>query len=142
MKENFTDSYVPQTLAWCTDDGSNNTTCKNITTTGSSAPTGKDYLGHIKEIFNKTEVTVSFPSASQIATASGQTFNNALVENLPKWLYDYPGLDGYWTTTPHADNSSNVWFVSYVGYLNSESGSYAYSYGVRPVITISKSDIQ
>ena len=79
MKENFADSYVPTTVAWCTDSVYDNTTCKNINTTGSEAPDGADYLGHIKSIFNKSGVEVSFPSASQIAIASGKTFNNSTI---------------------------------------------------------------
>ncbi len=150
MKENYTDSYVPQTLAWCIDGGNNNTTCKNITATGSNAPTGKDYLGHIKEIFNKEGVEVSFPSASQIATASGKTFNNSYISGLSTWLYDYlidtahpvSGVYGYWTITPDADDSSYAWFVHCSGGLSCGAVSYASDPGVRPVITISSSLIK
>ena len=145
MKENYTDSYVPKTLSWCTDGTKDNTTCKNITATGSDAVEGKDYLGHIKSIFNKDEVEVNFPSASQVATASGNTFNNSSISSLPTWLYDYlsgtthpvSGVTGYWTTTPRAD-LSYAWFVDTNGSLY--SGFVYLNYrGVRPVITISKS---
>ena len=149
MKENYTDSYVPKTLAWCTDGGTDNATCKNITLTGSSATTGKDYLGHIKSIFNKDGVEVSFPSASQIAIADGKNYLNS--PSLDQtWLYDYlhntthpvSGVYGYWTITPHADDSDNAWDVYFGGGLgNITVGTTGYN-GVRPVITLSKSEIQ
>ena len=149
MKENFTDSYVPTKFAWCTDGGTDNTTCKNITLTGSEAPDGKDYLGHIKSIFNKEGVEVSFPSANQIATASGKTFNGKnYVTGLSTWLKDYlnntthpvSGLYGYWTITPNAADSRYAWYVYFNGNLDDvcivSTSNY---FGVRPVITISKS---
>ena len=152
MKENFTDSYIPTTVSWCTDGGEDNTTCKNISTTGSEAPDGADYLGHIKSIFNKDEVEVNFPSADQIATASGKTFNNSSISGLPTWIYDYlyktihPGsgslLSGYWTTTSSADSSDKAWYVNYDGRLSNDSVYDGNFYGLRPVITISKSLIK
>ena len=142
MKENYTDSYVPQTLAWCTDGGSDSTTCKNISTTGSDAPEGKDYLGHIKEIFNKEGVTVSFPTYNQLKNVSPDT--------MPTWLYDYLNntthpvskLYGYWTITPRDIASSLAWFVNSYGNVYTNSVDSASWYGVRPVITISKSLIK
>ena len=147
MKENYTDSYVPKTLAWCTDGGSDNTTCKNIAATGSNAPDDKDYLGHIKSIFNKDGVEVSFPSASQIATASGKTFNNTIIGSLPTWLKDYlngaihsvSGVSGYWTTTSYTNNSNEAWIVNQSGYLL--DGSITQMNGIRPIITLSKSKV-
>ena len=145
MKENYTDSYVPKTLAWCTDGGDDNT-CKNISTTGSEAPEGKDYLGHIKSIFNKDDVEVSFPTYDQIYKAAGNK-----TSDLSTWIYDYlkdtthpvSGVSGYWTITP-ASNSLNTWIVyfNYVGRLYNDEVSLSGLFGVRPVITISKSDIQ
>ena len=146
MKENYTDSYVPKTLAWCTDGGDDNT-CKNISTTGSEAPEGKDYLGHIKSIFNKDDVEVSFPTYDQIYKAAGNK-----TSDLSTWIYDYLSdtthpvseVYGYWTITPDASNSLNTWTVyfNYVGRLHNDEVSLSGLFGVRPVITISKSDIQ
>mgnify|MGYP004518114495 CR=1 FL=1 len=149
MKENYTDSYVPKTLAWCTDGGTDNATCKNITLTGSSATTGKDYLGHIKSIFNKDGVEVSFPSASQIAIADGKNYLNS--PSLDQtWLYDYmkntihpvSDVSGYWTSTPRVDISSVAWLVNSYGSLFSDRNvSNTSLNGVRPVITLSKSKV-
>ena len=68
------------------------------------------------------------------------------------WLFDYtkectnygcntPNLSswGYWTSTQYV-NSIHVWFVSRNGRLDVNSASST-GHGVRPVITISKSDI-
>ena len=144
MKENYTDSYVPKVTGWCTDEGDNNT-CKNISTTGSEAPDVADYLGHIKSIFNKEEVTVSFPTYDQIYKAAGNKTSGFSI-----WLYDYlnnnlthsvSDLKGYWTTTPDADDSSLAWTVYYAGNLSSAPVDFIGFYGVRPVITIPKSMI-
>ena len=147
MKENFTDSYVPKTLAWCIDGGEDNTTCKNITATGSNALTGKDYLGHIKSIFNIEGVEVSFPSASQIATASSKSFDDEnYIRGLPEWLSDYlidtahpvSGVYGYWTTTPNAAINNVAWSGDNSNILYYSNVNDSSEYGVRPVITISK----
>ena len=66
------------------------------------------------------------------------------------WLYDYTNgctsygckvadssTNGYWTSTAYS--SSNAWNVDFYGTLGSDSVSKA-NYGVRPVITISKSN--
>ena len=70
-----------------------------------------------------------------------------------KWLSDYTnnctssgcsvadnGTYGYWTSNPYGSNSTDVWNVRYYGYLYYTAANYS-RYGVRPVITISKSVI-
>ena len=147
MKENFVDSYVPKTIRWCTDGTNNNTTCKNITATGSSAPTGADYLGHIEGIFNSPGVKVSFPSANKIANVAGKTFNYQTLSGIfPVWLYDYgaratnqvSGVWGYLTTTPDISTSNYAWAVSDSNALTTIGTYDSITLGVRPVITISK----
>ena len=146
IKENYTDSYVPKTLAWCTDGGTDPAGCKNINSTGSDAIAGKDYLGHIKSIFNKEGVEVSFPTYNQIYKAAGNSGSN-----FSKWLYDYlnntthsvSNLIGYWTVSPGSESLSGyVWCVDYEGNLSNDAVNVSSAYGVRPVITISKSDIK
>ena len=140
MKENYTDSYVPKETCWCVDGGTDNT-CKNISLTGSSATTGKNYIGHMKSIFNKSGVEVSFPTRGQIYKAAGNKYSN-----IPTWLYDYSRntthpvayVYGYWTTTLTTGNSTDVWSVEHDGTLVHGSVKSA-TYGIRPVITISKS---
>ena len=143
MKENFIDSYVPQIISWCTDGGDDTSTCKNISTTGSEAPSGKDYLSHIKSIFNKDGVEVSFPTKDQIYKAAGNKDSG-----LPIWLFDYMhnttnpaiGIRGYWTITPVTDSSNLAWFVARTSnFSNGGVTDDDSTYGVRPVIKISKS---
>ena len=70
------------------------------------------------------------------------------------WLYDYTrgckeyGCDiedsstyGYWTSTPVAGVNYMAWSVYTFGDLNCGSTSYPDDRGVRPVITVNKSDI-
>ena len=150
MDKNYSDSYVPITTSWCTDGESDNTTCKNINATGSAAPEGKDYIGHITEVFDTLGITVSFPTASQIALADGKNYLNYPLLS-QSWLYGNLNSSsvpyGYWTASPNDDYINIAWYVSYGGYL---SGDFAHNdfdidvnidtrYGVRPVITISKS---
>ena len=69
------------------------------------------------------------------------------------WLFDYTdectsfGCNkadsstwGYWTSTPNKDDSISAWHVDWDGTLDRENVAYAF-YGIRPVITISKSNI-
>ncbi len=46
---------------------------------------------------------------------------------------------GYWLDTPVSETSNNVWHVYADGYLYDNSAYYPVAYGVRPVITVSKS---
>ena len=75
------------------------------------------------------------------------------------WLYDYTtycenygcnykesnsfngyNVSGYWTQTPVANTTSYAWFVNDYGWIGYGSSAKNYSsYGIRPVITISKS---
>ena len=48
---------------------------------------------------------------------------------------------GYWTNTAHSGSSSGTWFVSCGGSLSSVNVRDADHYGVRPVITVSRSII-
>ena len=99
---------------------------------------------------NLSSSQITLPSAEQIATASGQTFNNSSISGLSTWLYDYldgtthpvSGVKSYWTITPHAAYSYYVLSVNYNGYLSYyHTVNVTGSTGVRPVITISKSDL-
>lgn len=69
-----------------------------------------------------------------------------------KWLFDYTynctaygcsiadnSIYGYWTSTPYASHSRIVWSVYNYGSLYSGGVDDASNFGVRPVITISKS---
>ena len=87
-------------------------------------------------------------SNNQTKTAS------STIKSKYAWLFDYTdgcanygcnkadsSTYGYWTSTLYKDNSTQAWRVSRDGDLNNHSSvAYAGS-GIRPVITISKSNI-
>ncbi len=99
--------------------------------------------------FNQATTTSSdwfyLDSLSQTRTATIQGASNYT------WLYDYTiactsygcnvadeSTYGYWTSATVAYNSANVWGMDRSGSLRNYAGNSVTSYGVRPVITISK----
>ena len=124
------------TVAWC-KPGSDNSCAAD----GAKAALKKRTSGWTK----LTESQISLPSANQIATSAGKTFNeNSGASGLPTWLNSYtktPVAYGYWTSTPYASYSYNAWYVNCDGTLrNYDVGNVDLS-GVRPVITVSKSNL-
>ena len=90
-------------------------------------------------------LTIKLPTAYQIAEALGQTFSGSSISGLPTWLTSYtkaPVAYGYWTSTPYAGSSDFAWFVSSSGSVgNTDVIEDSLDIGVRPVITISKSNV-
>ena len=137
MDRNFTDDTVAKTLAWCIDGGDDNTTCKNIASKEEGTP-----LKHIQDTFG-TSVEVSIPSKEQI--------KGSYTGSMPIWLYDYldgttnpvSGVYDYWTSTPYTRGSVYACSVSYVGNIDCDISSVTndINIGVRPVITVSKSNL-
>ena len=140
MDRNFTDEddFVSETLAWCTDDGRNNTTCENINSKEQMP------LTYIQNIFGIFDIDISFPTFDQVYKAAGNK-----TSELPMWLYDYldgtpnsiSGVYGYWTSSPDNDYTSSAISVSHVGVIHTDSVSDSSVNGVRPVITLSKSQL-
>ena len=128
------------TVAWC-KPGSDNSCAAD----GAKAALKKRTSGWTK----LTESQISLPSASQIATASGKTFdeNNGVPGYLSTWLYSYTkftsGTYGYWTSTPSATYSGPAWTVcNSVGSLcNDYCVVTGDGEGVRPVITVAKAQL-
>ena len=99
------------------------------------------------KITDKTKVTL--PTAYQIAVAAGEQFDNttSYVKNLPSWSVDYLKLNygelcGYWTSTPYISNdyvetAHDVYYGEFIGYYGITSADH----GVRPVITVLKSQL-
>ena len=103
---------------------------------------------------NQSQITL--PTAEQITAASGKTFNSnsdTSVSGLSTWLFvnlaTGPSPHGYWTSTPILEPT---WVVFDVlcseGTMNCNSAdlsslsiSLGYDLGIRPVITISKSQL-
>ena len=107
---------------------------------------------NVKNWTKMTVAQIMLPTANQIAIASGKTFNDSNVYNLSTWLSDYlyestqnPVSDayGYWTSTPSSSSSIHVWSVYAPGRIitGNIGGGHGHR-GVRPVITISKSNLE
>ena len=138
MDRNFTDDIV-STVAWCIDGGSDNATCKNINSKEEGTP-----LKHIQDTFG-ANVVVSFPTSNQIF--------RALPGGMQAWMHGNLSSDiapvAYWTASPTSNFSSRADYVNYDGELYSmlvydsdESGIIvSKNFGVRPVITVLKSNL-
>ena len=91
---------------------------------------------------NLSSSQIAMPTRDQIYKAAGNKNSP-----IPKWLYDYlkgtthpvSEVEGYWTSTPSASSSNFAIYVRYYGYVDGTAVSNGSSYGIRPVITISKS---
>ena len=107
-------------------------------------------LAYLEEQTSSWTVDVSLPTGQQIADAVGNTSwtsgGSYISLSSAPWLYD--NLDGetstnsygYWTSTPSSSNSRSAWRVDYRGGLYGNSVDNTRS-GVRPVITVSKSQL-
>ena len=96
------------------------------------------------------EDQITLPSGQQIATAVSDTdwkesTGDSILVKLPTWLNSHtkftPGTWGYWTSSPNAHYDSYAWDVFYYGLACNSSVADDDSYGVRPVITVSKSQL-
>ena len=69
------------------------------------------------------------------------TYQIVQTEDTPQWVFGENYY--YWTMTPNTDKDINVWNVSdgSPGYVYSNKVHSSYSGAVRPVVTISKSEI-
>ena len=86
-----------------------------------------------------TESQKNLPTYDQIYKAAGNK-----TRGLSTWLYSYtktPVAFGYWTSTPDASYSDRAWIVNFGGSLFSNLVDIGSPSGVRPVITVSKSNL-
>ena len=120
------------TVAWC-KSGANNS-C--------AADGALEYLKTSTTRWTKlTESQISLPSYDQIYKAAGNK-----TSGLSTWLYGNLNVNnsapyGYWTSTPNASYSSRAWSVNYGGTLNYGIVGSDSNFGVRPVITVLKSNL-
>ena len=131
-------------VAWSSDG--NNHRDENES---AQAVTAKAYLSSSAASWTKlNQSQIKLPTASQIAIADGKNYaDNPTLEQ--EWLYDYlngttnsvSGVYGYWTSSLHAFDVSSARYVFYNGNLNSGSVSRSGNFGIRPVITIPKSQL-
>ena len=119
------------TVAWCKSGANNSCAADGALEYLKTSTTGWTKL---------TEFQISLPSYDQIYKAAGNK-----TSGLSTWLYGNLNVNNsvpyaYWTSTPHASSSTYARIVGYGGALFSDRVDYG-SYGVRPVITVSKSNL-
>ena len=127
------------TVAWCKSGKDNS--C--------AADGALEYLKNSTTSWTKlTESQITLPTGQQIATAGGDsawTDSNATYTTLSAWLYGNLNVNqsvpyGYWTSTSYAASSGGAWVVDCDCILYNYDVDDDY-HGVRPVITVSKSNL-
>ena len=97
--------------------------------------------------------TARLITANEVAKITGNT--DSTNKSKYAWLFDYlgdctndgcnvPDLNtwGYWTSTTKTGDTYSAWYVNSHGHLDTLDVSNSYApFGIRPVITISKSNI-
>ena len=119
------------------------TWCKTATENTCSADGAQEALNSKTSEWNNGRVAL--PTLQQVLQKNeGQYFITSSV-----WLYSnlYTDLNntnpkGYWTSTPDLNTTTNAWFVYYPGNIRANKVTMNTYFGVRPVITISKSQLQ
>ena len=137
-------NYDTTTQPWCASGRNNSCNADGLTSK----------LDEIAEAWKELErEQIGLPSAIQVATADGIVYTDypdyPRISSTNAWLYNWPdnanyghgAPSGYWTSTPHAGNSYSAWFVYYLGDVGNLEVDYDFDFGVRPVITISKSNV-
>ena len=138
MDRNYTDEEVPKKMPWCDQSG------KYPTNNRCDYDGLRPYLKKIQEKFG-SKVKAWIPTEKQI----NATYKDG---HLPQWVYDYldgtinsiAGVNGYWTSTGKSNGQQYAWFVHKGGHVTNGmvGNQLGYEgYGLRPVITISKSEL-
>ena len=120
------------TVAWCKSGKDNSCAADGALEYLKTSTTGWTKL---------TESQISLPSYDQIYKAAGNK-----ISGLPTWLYGNLNVNGsvpygYWTSTPSASDSSRAWRMDFHGFLNNGLVASVDGNGVRPVITLSKTQL-
>ena len=94
----------------------------------------ENYKTYLKNTLGKTSVDARLITHEELI-GLGCSWNDSSCKFAPSWVRATP----YWTAS--ADYYYNVWGVSFNGKFEGFSFSQSGGFGLRPVITISKSDI-
>ena len=124
--------------------------CKSGSDNSCSGDGALEYLNSSTKLWTKlNQSQITLPTASQIATASGMIFDGESDEDsegLSTWLYVNLNSDtgpfAYWTLTPVVWDSSFAWVTLFVGSISVDNVDLGEGNGVRPVITIPKSQVK
>ncbi len=94
----------------------------------------QNYKTYLKNTLGKTSIDVRLITYEEL-TGLGCSKSDYSCKSAPSWVYS----TYYWTAS--ANGSSTVWTVNSFGTFGGRYFDDSGSYGLRPVITISKSDI-
>ena len=94
----------------------------------------QNYKNYLKNTLGKTSVDARLITYEEL-TGLGCVSDAKGCKSTPSWVYN----TYYWTASAY--NNSNVWFLDSVGNFGGSLFYSSYRSGLRPVITISKSDI-
>ena len=138
MNENIGDP-----VSWCVSGNDNSCAADGAKTALTDRTSGWTKL-------SSAGGTVGLPSGQDIADATGSTSWNDSAENMisvPNWMLvnldPYSGPYAYWTSTPfsnEADSTRAYAVVAEVGSMYPDDLN-TIGHGIRPVITISKSNM-
>ena len=130
MDRNFTDDMVPTGMPACQNESAS---ADDIESGNYECVTyGLDpYINHIQGLWNK--VTVGVPTAPQIAAIDGVNYQGS-PQLTSTWLY--ANNDNHYWAAPLTDTG---YFVTADGII--ESSDARAPFGLRPIITISKSQL-
>ena len=93
-----------------------------------------NYKNYLKNTLGKTSVTTNLITYDEL-TSLGCSGNDYSCKSAPSWVYSTP----YWTAS--ANNYHNVWDVYSSGNFYGDNFDSYYGHGLRPVITIKKSEL-
>ena len=93
----------------------------------------QNYKTYLKNILGKTSVDARLITYEELISL-GCSGNNYSCKSAPSWVYS----TNYWSAS--AGNDHNTWSV-FLGHFEDDNVEIITKYGLRPVITISKSDI-
>ena len=93
-----------------------------------------NYKNYLKNTLGKTSVTTNLITYDEL-TSLGCSGNDYSCKSAPSWVYSTP----YWTAS--ANNYHNVWDVYSSGSFYGDNFDSYYGHGLRPVITIKKSEL-
>ena len=94
----------------------------------------QNYKTYLKNKLGKTSVDARLITYEELINL-GCDISAETCKSAPSWVYS----TNYWTASAY--DSSHVWCVNSNGYFDSGSFDYPVVLGLRPVITISKSEL-
>ena len=152
---------VPNMEITYTDENNSGTNYgyTGITTeNGVATITGKNGASNTTIGTTSLPLKARLPKENEVYGTDGNHCTNS-EGSCPAWLVDYlndssspsssyypdneliSGIYGYWLLSSNPGDSNNARSVRYFGHVGRDSTSYASHIGVRPVITVSKSDL-